>query len=97
MVLGDQPQIEEGVVKGVCERFLTNAGKIVVPSYQMRRGHPWLVERSLWGEIFELGGGQSLRGFLNQHANEIDYLLTDRSSILADLDTPEDYRQQRPH
>lgn len=96
VVLGDQPQIEMEVVRKVCERFLNRASKIVVPSFQMRRGHPWLVERALWSEILGLDSSMNLRSFLNTHADEIDYILTDRASILADLDTPEDYRDQRP-
>jgi molybdenum cofactor cytidylyltransferase len=94
--LGDQPQIETEIVQSVVHLFRTTGSRLVVPSYNMRRGHPWLVERSLWPEILELSGEQTLRDFLQKQAQEIEYLVVDTPSNLMDLDTPEDYRQQRP-
>jgi CTP:molybdopterin cytidylyltransferase MocA len=62
----------------------------------MRRGHPWLAARSLWDEILELDPPQTLRDFLNIHAQDIQYIGIDSPSILADMDTPEEYRASRP-
>lgn len=94
--LGDQPQVQEGSVRKVCEAFQKTKSNIVVPSYQMRRGHPWLVTRGYWSELLELKSPQSPRDFLNAHQNEIHYVNTDDPHILADLDTPEDYQKWRP-
>jgi molybdenum cofactor cytidylyltransferase len=77
-------------------RQITNKNTRVVPSFQMRRGHPWLVARSLWDELLELNQTQTPRDFLNTHAKDIFYVDMDTPSILADLDTPEDYRTSRP-
>ena len=93
--LGDQPQMEEGSVRRVCEAFVKSRSNLVVPSYQMRRGHPWLVARPLWEEILSLEA-VSLREFLNAHASEIEYVNVDTPSILQDLDTPEDYLKYKP-
>jgi CTP:molybdopterin cytidylyltransferase MocA len=38
----------------------------------------------------------SLRDFLNRHADEIHYVELDSSSVLQDLDTPEDYLKSKP-
>ncbi len=94
--LGDQPQVEEGSVRSVCEAFRKNRSPIVAPSYQMRRGHPWLVARLLWGELLNLQPPLSPRDFLNTHAAEIEYVLLDSPSIIDDLDTPEDYQKFKP-
>jgi len=96
IALGDQPQVEESSVRRVCEAFLQTQSPLVVPSYRMRRGHPWLVARSLWNEILSLGPAQTPRNFLNVHAEDIHYVELDTPTILADLDTPEDYRVARP-
>lgn len=93
--LGDQPQIEERSVRSVCEAFQKRNSNLVVPSYQMRRGHPWLVARPLWEEILAMQAG-SMRGFLNAHASEIEYVNLDTPTILQDLDTPEDYLKYKP-
>jgi len=44
--LGDQPQIQERSVRLVLEEHRKSGASIVVPSFQMRRGHPWLVARN---------------------------------------------------
>ena len=94
--LGDQPQVQEGSVRMVCETFQESMSNLVVPSYRMRRGHPWLVARPLWDELLKIDSPQSPRDFLNAHAKEIKYVDIDNPSILQDLDTPEDYLKFKP-
>ncbi len=94
--LGDQPQVQEGSVRAVVEAFEAGGSNLVVPSYQMRRGHPWLVARPLWDEILAMSPDKSPREFLNRHAGEIQYVNVDTPSILADLDTYEEYLKSRP-
>jgi molybdenum cofactor cytidylyltransferase len=96
VALGDQPQIETGIVQAVLNLFLENKADLVVPSYHMRRGHPWIVARSLWPEVLALKPPQTLRDFLNAKAGQIRYLPVDSPSVLMDLDTPEDYRKYSP-
>jgi molybdenum cofactor cytidylyltransferase len=93
--LGDQPQVREGSVRRVCEAFLETRSNLVVPSYQMRRGHPWVVARPLWKALMQMKPPQSPRDFLNAHSAEIEYVNLDDPNILADLDTPEDYEKWR--
>ncbi|HNC08824.1 MAG TPA: nucleotidyltransferase family protein, partial [Anaerolineales bacterium] len=94
--LGDQPQVEEGSVRSVCEAFHKSRSNLIFPSYQMRRGHPWLVARLLWDEILALGPGQSPRDFLNAHSSEIEYVNVNTPTVLQDIDTPEDYLKYKP-
>ena len=96
IALGDQPQVRGGSVRRVCEMFKETGSPLVVPSYHMRRGHPWLVERSLWGEILAMLAPQTPRDFLNARADQIKYVEVDDEGILADLDTPEQYRAHKP-
>ena len=94
--LGDQPQVQERSVRMVCDAFRGSKSNVVVPSYQMRRGHPWLVARPLWGEILDLRSPRSPRDFLNAYSREIEYVEVENPSILEDLDTPEDYLKFKP-
>ncbi|MBI5944198.1 MAG: nucleotidyltransferase family protein [Chloroflexi bacterium] len=94
--LGDQPQVKERSVRVVCEMFLAQKSSIVVPSYQMRRGHPWLLARELWGEVLQMRAPESMRDFLNKHGDDIFYIEHDSPDILQDLDTPEDYLKHKP-
>ena len=94
--LGDQPQVQVRNVQWICEAFRVRNSRLIVPSYQHRRGHPWLIERSLWQELLVLKFPQSPRDFMNKHAGEIDYVEVNTPSVLTDLDTPEDYQTSRP-
>lgn len=94
VVLGDQPQIEQSVVEAVIVAY-EQGNRLVVPSYQMRRGHPWLVARSLWDGLLGLRPPKTLRDFLNIHTSDIHYVNVDTPSIIQDLDTPEDYHRFR--
>ena len=94
--LGDQPQVQERSVRLLCEAYLQTKSPLVVPSFQMRRGHPWLVARPLWQALTKVDSDQTPRDFLNAHSDDIQYVEIDTSSILADLDTPEDYRTAHP-
>jgi molybdenum cofactor cytidylyltransferase len=93
--LGDQPQLREGSVQKVCETFVNSHASIVVPSYSMHRGHPWLVARPLWGELMEMKAPLSARDFLKKYSDQIKYVEIDTATILEDLDTPEDYLKSR--
>jgi molybdenum cofactor cytidylyltransferase len=94
--LGDHPQVGERDIRRVCEGFRQSQARVVVPSYQMRRGHPWLITKELWGEILSLRAPQSMRDFLNAHKEEIFYVDCDSPSTLQDLDTPADYLKYKP-
>jgi len=96
IALGDQPQVQERSVRMVMEAYTQSGASIIVPSFLMRRGHPWLVARPLWDEILALRAPESPRDFLNRHADEIHYVIVEDNSILQDLDTPEDYLKSKP-
>jgi len=94
--LGDQPQVEAQSVRSICAAYPEGSSRLIVPSFQRRRGHPWLVARPLWEELLTMQPPESPRDFLNKHANEIHYVDVNTPSILADLDTPEDYQRSHP-
>lgn len=96
IVLGDQPLIEKKVVKAVMAAYYQDDSVLVVPSFENRRGHPWLVAHSLWHELLALDPPLTLRDFLNQHLADSRFVNVDTASILQDLDTPKDYQHYRP-
>lgn len=96
IVLGDQPTLNADVVRAVVGAYQTAGGRLVVPSYEMRRGHPWLVQRALWHELLNMPPEQTMRDFVRAHAEEIQYVNVNTPGILQDMDTPEDYRRIRP-
>ena len=95
IALGDQPQILERTVRAIVDEYRRTSSALIVPSYRMRRGHPWLVARGLWNSILEMQSPESPREFLNQRSADIHYVELDTPTILQDLDTPEDYLKSR--
>lgn len=95
IVLGDQPQMEQATVEQMIASYRKEGSRLSAPSYQRRRGHPWLVERSLWPEMLSLTSPHTLRDFMKAHEDEIHYLPGANDSILKDLDTPADYTREQ--
>lgn len=96
VALGDQPQIEAAIVRALVDAYRETRAPLVVPSYHMRRGHPWVLDRSLWPEALSAPARATLRDFLNAHSSRIHYLPVESASILQDLDTPDDYQRSQP-
>ncbi len=90
LCLGDQPQIEAGTVRAVLAAADTTGWeRIVIPSFSMRAGHPILLPRWSWPDI--LACEATLRDVMIAHREHTSYLAVETPSILADLDTPEEY------
>lgn len=88
--LGDQPQMEAATLEAVlAEGVRTGWQRVIIPSYRMRAGHPILIPSSLWLQI--MNTTESLRTALRTRQDLLSYLNVETDSILADLDTPEDY------
>jgi molybdenum cofactor cytidylyltransferase len=95
VVLGDQPQVRAETVRSLCLAYAQTGKPLVIPSHRQRGGHPWLLARPLWAEFLALREPATPRQFLQAHRADIEYIPADES-ILLDLDTPDDYRAQKP-
>lgn len=93
--LGDQPQVLEDTIRHICATYVQTLSPLVIPSYQNRRGHPWLAARPLWPGILALPLSTTPRQFLHTYIGQVEYIAAGQS-ILQDLDTPADYDRQRP-
>jgi molybdenum cofactor cytidylyltransferase len=61
----------------------------------MRRGHPILIDRRYWPEIMALPEDGSLRTIIDHYKDRIGYVTVDTDSVLGDVDTPDEYREER--
>jgi molybdenum cofactor cytidylyltransferase len=96
IVLGDQPGIQQEVVESLIKSYKTTGSSIIMPSFQRRRGHPWLVARELWPKLLEMRPPETARDFLNRRGGIIHYVEVNTPSIVADIDNPEEYLKSRP-
>jgi molybdenum cofactor cytidylyltransferase len=95
VVLGDQPRIQPKTVGMVMGAYAEGQGDIVAPSYNMRRGHPIMIDRRYWKDILDLPPDGAPRDVINANADQIAYVVVDNDSVLKDVDTPEAYDAER--
>lgn len=96
ITLGDQPQIQGEIVRKICFAYIKSKAMLVIPSYRMRRGHPWLISQPLWSQFIQIKSPSTPHDFLEQYKEEILYVNVDNPSILQDIDTLEDYEKWKP-
>ena len=89
IVPGDHPRLRRDLIQCVIDAHLP--GTLVIPSYQMKRGHPILIDRGWWGELLALPETATLRDFIRMHEDRARYVVVETDSVLKDVDTLEDY------
>ena len=92
IALGDQPTIRIDVVKIMLQTIQETEETLIFPSYRMKRGHPWVVNKQYWPEIRDLKSFDTPRTFIQAHANKIHYVNFDFEPP-EDMDTPEMYHR----
>jgi molybdenum cofactor cytidylyltransferase len=95
VVLGDQPRIQPRVVNQLAMAYAEGRGPIVAPRFESQRGHPILIDRRYWQEFLALPADAAPRDVINHYKDQVAFVDVDTDSILGDVDTPEDYQQER--
>ncbi len=94
VALGDQPSIASKLVNRMLQAFARSERSILVPLYKGRRGHPILFSITHRGEVLTHYEDVGLRGLLHAHPDDVHELSVSISSVLSDMDYPEDYRRE---
>jgi len=71
-------------------------GELIIPSYEMRRGHPICIGRNYWQELLDMQEDESLRMLINRHSDAIRYVMVEDDGMHSDLDTFDDYLRLKP-
>jgi len=91
----DVPLVNSATISYLAESYGRHPGKILVPVYGGKRGHPPLFAARFAGEIINYGGEGGLGGILGLHSADIVTLPVADGNILLDIDTPGDYEDMR--
>jgi molybdenum cofactor cytidylyltransferase len=79
-------------IEGLKARFAELAGKwLVVPEYNARHGHPVLAGREMIEAWLQAPMESTARDVEHNHQHRIEYLRVDDASVVANINTPEDY------
>ncbi len=90
ITLGDQPTVPSDVIPRLLEAGRRSRRPVTIPRYRFVRGHPVLVERSLWPRLVAgLEGDQGARNQFLSHPEWVEEVLIGEPPP-PDIDTPED-------
>lgn len=89
----DHPLFSADTVRALIRAFRESTPPLVVPAFEGWRGHPVLFHRSLFPELMEQGLHEGARTVVRRYLQGRLQLPVDDPGILADIDTPEEYRK----
>jgi molybdenum cofactor cytidylyltransferase len=91
--LVDHPMVASETIEAVIESFRASPLPIVIASYQGKRGHPALFSSQVYGEILASPLDQGAKVVVRKDPARVREIPLDDPGILADIDTPEDYKR----
>lgn len=90
--LGDQPVLKTRTVNALVRAFGQGEGKIVVPSFRGRKGHPVIFHRRYKKELLTLKGDMGGRSILLRYPERIKTVPVRSEGVIRDIDTWKDYK-----
>lgn len=91
--LGDQPLLKSRTVNALINVFKKTEGKIIVPSFKGRRGHPVLFDRRYREELLKLKGDEGGRSILKRHFQKVVVVPVRSEGVIRDIDRWGDYKR----
>jgi molybdenum cofactor cytidylyltransferase len=91
--LVDHPLISAQTIGALIASFRADPLPILIASYNGKRGHPVLFSKHVYGEILAAPLDQGAKVVVRKDPSRVRELPLDDPGILADIDTPEDYRR----
>jgi molybdenum cofactor cytidylyltransferase len=88
IALGDQPFVEAKTIDALLDEYRRSRSRIVVPTYNGRRGNPVLIDRSLFERALEIRGDVGFRAVFGKE--DVAEVPVSDSGVIIDIDTMED-------
>lgn len=90
---GDLPFITSEIIDSAIKAYWHGDGKIIIPTFNGRHGHPVLFDRCFWPAICDLSEGKSPREVVISNEKEVFELQWGSDAVIFDLDTREQYEE----
>jgi len=91
LCLVDHPAVGAETVRAVIRAFQQSGAPVVVPTYHGQRGHPVLINRSLFAALVSLPPDAGANMFIRQHRDATQFIEANDAGILVDVDDPGSY------
>jgi molybdenum cofactor cytidylyltransferase len=86
--LSDHPLVRPETIEALIAEHEDVPDKIVIPSYNGRRGHPSLFPNSI---LQDLRSGGTLRDIIRKEPHRVVTIDTGDEGVVLDMDTPEEF------
>ncbi|MGQ9921451.1 MAG: nucleotidyltransferase family protein [Desulfobacca sp.] len=87
--LVDHPLVQADTIKQIVAAGLEQPEKIIIPTFQERRGQPTLFPKSLLTETYQ---GFHLQEIIGRHADQVVLLPVPDEGVVLEMNTPEEYQ-----
>ena len=87
----DHPLLTQRLIVDLLQVFWKSNKRIIVPTYQGRRGHPVIFESSLFNDLRAAPPEIGARAVVQKHRAEVIEVPTEEEGVLTNIDTPADY------
>jgi molybdenum cofactor cytidylyltransferase len=91
VTLVDVPLFAAPTVRTVLDCYRTTGAAIVRPTSGTRHGHPFLIDRSLFGEVYAADDTSGAKPIVRAHASAAGDVAVDDEGAFVDIDTVADY------
>jgi molybdenum cofactor cytidylyltransferase len=93
VTLVDRPPVSAATLQILCTAFTNAATDLwaVIPEYQGKHGHPFLIAREMIGAFLKAPSGATAQDIEHQNIQHIEYVAVDDSLVTLNVDTPQDY------
>jgi len=91
IAFGDMPLMKRRTINALIKVFRRTEGKIIVPSFNGRRGHPVIFPRNYERELLRLKGDKGGRIILEKHSEDVYVISVKSEGVVRDIDTWSDY------
>jgi len=92
--LGDQPLLKPETIAKLIDIWRQDKSRIVVPTYEGKRGNPVIFPRSTFKEMMLLNADEGPRAMINRNPGQTVFVPVDDRGIVVDLDTQDVYLQE---
>ena len=89
----DHPVLSVEIVTTLLEAARVNPGRIFIPTYRGRLGHPTVFAWRHALEVDQIPPDKGFNWIVRQHAADVVHVPVENEGVVLDLDAPEDYER----
>ncbi len=91
--LVDHPLVRPETIAALMASFRTDPLPIIIATHQGQRGHPVLFSRQVYAELLAAPLDKGAKTVVRKDPARVRHVPLDDPGIVADIDTPQDYRR----